>query len=97
MREKNPLDTRVLFALAMEHEKAGDWTRVVALLTEYLAATDDQGNAWGRLGFALAQLGRMEEARHAYAHGIEAATRHGHPSMAAEFEDTLANLDTGPA
>ncbi len=97
MREKNPQDTRVLFALAMEHEKAGDWSRVVALLTDYLAATDDQGNAWGRLGDALAHLGRTDEARNAYARGIEAATRHGHPSMAAEFEDAIADLDTGPA
>jgi len=97
MREKNPGDTRVLFALAMEHEKAGDWNRVVALLTDYLAGTDDQGNAWGRLGFALVQLGRTDEARNAYRRGIEAATAHGHPSMAAEFEESLADIDASQA
>jgi len=95
MREKSPLDTRVLFALAMEHEKAGDWSRVVALLTDYLAVTDDEGNAWGRLGAALARLGRIDEARAAYSRGIDAANRHGHPSMAGEFEDALADLADG--
>jgi len=97
MREKNPRDTRVLFALAMEHEKAGDWSRVVALLTDYLAATDDEGNAWGRFGAALVQLGRTDEARNAYRRGIEAATAHGHPSMAAEFEESLADIDAPQA
>lgn len=93
MREKNPRDTRVLFALATEHEKAADWSRVVELLSDYLALAEDQGNAWGRLGRALRQLGRTEEARAAYARGVEAASRHGHPTMAAEFEDTLADLE----
>jgi Flp pilus assembly protein TadD len=93
MREKNPRDTRVLFALAMEYEKGGDLSRVVDLLSDYLALTDDQGNAWGRLGHALRQLGRTEDARAAYARGVEAASRHGHPSMAAEFEDAVADLE----
>lgn len=92
MREKRPEDTRVLFALANEYEKAGDWDRVVALLTDYLALTEDQGNAWGRLGNALRRLGRIDEARDAYARGIDAAGRHGHPSMAAGFAETLQDL-----
>ncbi|MGD8277688.1 MAG: hypothetical protein PVH00_06660 [Gemmatimonadota bacterium] len=97
LREKSPGDGRVLFALALEYEKAGDWDRVVAHLTDYLAATEDQGNAWGRLGFALARLGRTAEARNAYTRGIDAANRHGHPSMAAEFEESLANIDASQA
>jgi len=93
LRAKSPGDTRVLFALATEYEKTGDLERVVALLTDYLALTDDQGNAWGRLGNALRRLGRLEEARSAWARGIEAARRHGHPSMAEEFEESMAELE----
>ena len=92
MRERNPGDGRVLFALAMEYEKAGRWNEVVDVLGEYLAAADDQGNAWGRLAGALLQLDRPNDARDALRRGIEAASRHGHPGMAAEFEDRLADL-----
>jgi Flp pilus assembly protein TadD len=89
MLEKNPADARLRFGLAAEHEKAGEWEQVVEQLQAYLAAAEDQGNAWGRLGHALRRLGREEEARNAFRTGIDAATRHGHPGMAAEFEAEL--------
>jgi Flp pilus assembly protein TadD len=91
MLEKNPADTRVLFGLAAEYEKAGEWQLVVDQLQAYLDATDDEGNAWGRLGHALRQVGRDDEGRAAYQRGIEAARRHGHPTMAMEFEEVLAD------
>ena len=90
--ERNPGDSRLRFGLAAEYEKLGRWDDAVVQLRAYLADTDDQGNAWGRLGASLRALGRTEEAREAYRQGVEAARRHGHPSMAAEFEDTLADL-----
>jgi Flp pilus assembly protein TadD len=93
MLEKNPADTRVRFGLAAEFEKLGAWEQVAAQLQPYLDATDDEGNAWGRLGHALRQLGRSDEARAAYQRGIAAANRHNHPTMAMEFEDTLADWD----
>ena len=89
MLEKRPDDARARFGLAAEYERLARWDDVVRELEAYLAGTEDQGNAWGRLGHALRQLGRDEEARAAYRRGIEAANRHGHPSMAAEFEETL--------
>lgn len=91
MLEKNPQDSRVRFGLAAEYEKLGDWRRTAELLTGYLDATDDEGNAWGRLGHALRQLGRDDDARAAYQRGIDAANRHGHPTMAMEFEEVLAD------
>lgn len=89
MAERNPDDPRPLFGLALEYERAERWDDVVRVLRDYLARTDDEGNAWGRLGAALRRLGRDDEARDAYRRGIETALRHGHPSMAAEFEDAL--------
>jgi tetratricopeptide (TPR) repeat protein len=93
MLDSRPDDTRLRFGLALEYEKAGRWDDVVEQLRHYLDATDDEGNAWGRLGAALHRLGRDDDARDAYRRGIEAANRHNHPTMAAEFEDVLAHWD----
>jgi predicted Zn-dependent protease len=93
MLEKNPADTRVRFGLAAEYEKLGEWQAAADQLQAYLSAADDEGNAWGRLGHALRQLGRDAEARAAYERGIAEAGRHGHPTMAADFEEVLAEWD----
>lgn len=91
--ERTPDDPRLLFGLALEHEKRGEWERMAVRLRRYLELADDEGNAWGRLGTALRQLGHDEDARQAYRRGIEVAQRHGHPTMAMEFEETLADWD----
>lgn len=92
MYATNPDDTRVLFALANEYEKREDWDRVASFLNAYLERADDEGNAWGRLGFAYVRLGRTEDARRAYEQGIETSNRNGHPTMATEFEEALADI-----
>jgi predicted Zn-dependent protease len=93
MAAAHPQDPRPRFGLAQDMEKAGRWEEAAAELTAYLALTDDEGNAWGRLGKALRTLGRDEEARDVYQRGVEAAYRHGHPTMAGEFEDLLEDWD----
>lgn len=95
MLEKNPDDPRAHFGLAAEYEKLELWDAAVEELQQYLAMTEDQGNAWGRLGKALLKAGRDGEARDAYARGVEQARKHQHPSMAAEFEETIAQLNGG--
>lgn len=89
MQRSRPDDTRLSFGLALEYLKAGRTDDGVRELRSYLERADDEGNAWGRLGAALRELGREDEARDAYRRGIEAARRHGHPSMAAELEADL--------
>jgi E3 SUMO-protein ligase RanBP2 len=93
MMEARPKDARPRFGLALEYEKQGRWAEMVDVLREYLHLTDDEGNAYGRLAQALRQLGRDEEAREAYQQGIAAAQRHGHPTMAGEFEDLLEAME----
>jgi E3 SUMO-protein ligase RanBP2 len=89
MLEARPDDPRARFGLALEYERLGRWDEVVEQLRAYLERADDEGNAWGRLGHALRRLGREDEALDAYRRGIDAAIRHGHPSMAAEFEEEM--------
>lgn len=89
MLQGRPDDSRLRFGLALEYLKAGRLEEGVEALRTYLSTAEDEGNAWGRLGAALRELGREEEAREAYGRGIEAAERHGHPSMAEEFREAL--------
>lgn len=93
LTEQRPADARLRFGLALEYEKLGQWEEVATELRRYLELAEDEGNAWGRLGNALRHLGRDEEARAAYRQGIDNAYRHGHPSMAAEFEEVLEEWD----
>jgi E3 SUMO-protein ligase RanBP2 len=92
LAEERPDDPRPRFGLALELERAGRWEEMIAELRAYLARTDDEGNAYGRLGHALRELGRDDEAREAYRQGIEAANRHSHPTMAMEFEEVLDEM-----
>lgn len=94
MIEKNPEDARAHFGLASELEKQASWAEASAHLRRYLELTDDQGNAWGRLAKAQLALGNAPDAIDAYRKGIESARRHGHPSMAAEFEEALEELES---
>jgi tetratricopeptide (TPR) repeat protein len=89
MAASRPDDARTRFGLALEYERVGAWREAAAELRQYLETAEDEGNAWGRLGRALRELGRHEEAREAYRRGVEVAEQHGHPTMAAEFEELL--------
>lgn len=92
MLERRPDDARVRFALAVEYQNTGRFEDAARALQSYLASTDDEGNAWGRLASVLIDLDRIDEAREAYRRGIDAADRHGHPTMAEEFAEELAKV-----
>jgi len=93
MLSARPDDPRARFGLALEYERLERWEDVVAHLVRYLEGADDEGNAYGRLARALVRLGRMEEARDRFRQGIEAALRHGHPTLAADLEEELEQLE----
>jgi predicted Zn-dependent protease len=85
----DPANTAVLFGLAKEYEKAGDETKLIETLERYLAAADDEGNAYGMLARAYERSQQTEKARTSYQRGIDVATAHGHPSMAEEYREIL--------
>lgn len=94
MLEADPDNTMVMFGLAKEYEKLGQYADVIDLLESYLARADDEGNAYGMLAKACEQSGDREKAKAAYEKGIDVAMAHGHPSMASEYRMTL-DLDYG--
>ena len=89
MLEAEPENTMVMFGLAKEYEKLEQTTEVIALLENYLAKSDDEGNAYGMLAKAYEKAGEREKARTIYEKGIAVSNAHGHPSMANEYQMTL--------
>ena len=87
----DPANTMVMFGLAKEYEKAGDEAKLIETLERYLAAADDEGNAYGMLARAYERTKETEKARTAYQRGMEVASAHGHPGMAEEYRGILAN------
>ncbi|MFN6962302.1 MAG: tetratricopeptide repeat protein [Pyrinomonadaceae bacterium] len=94
MLAADPDNTMVMFGLAKEYEKAGEYEKVISILETYLAKADDEGNAYGTLAQAYARTGRREKAVETYRKGIEISMAHGHPSMANDYKMTL-DLDYG--
>jgi predicted Zn-dependent protease len=87
----DPSNSPVLFGLAKEYEKAGDNAKVIETLERYLAAADDEGNAYGMLARAYERTKQIEKAREIYVRGADVAMAHGHPGMAEEYRQVLKN------
>ncbi|HEY8184552.1 MAG TPA: hypothetical protein VIF64_00705 [Pyrinomonadaceae bacterium] len=92
MLVSDPINSNILFGLAKEYEKSGQTGEMIETLERYLAIADDEGNAFGMLARAYEKTGQAAKAREIYQGGIDAATSHGHPSMAEEYRQALAEL-----
>ena len=89
MLAADPSNTAVLFGLAKEYEKSGDDVKLLETLELYLAAGNDEGNAYGMLARAYERTAEPAKAREAYRRGAEVAMAHGHPGMAEEYRQIL--------
>jgi len=89
MLEADPSNTMVMFGLAKEYEKLGQYADVIRVLEDYLSKADDEGNAYGTLANAYAVSGNREKAIETFKKGIDVSMAHGHPSMANEYRMTL--------
>ena len=85
----DPANTMIMFGLAKEYEKAGTDAKMIDTLERYLAAADDEGNAYGMLARAYERAQQNDKARETYQRGMEVATAHGHPGMAEEYQQIL--------
>jgi tetratricopeptide (TPR) repeat protein len=89
MLRNDPVNSSILFGLAKEYEKVGQTEGVIETLERYLAISDDEGNAFGMLARAYEKAEQRDQARVTYQRGIDAAKKHGHPSMAEEYRTIL--------
>lgn len=92
MAKSRPGDARLHFGLAVELLNRGETRAGADALRVYLGLSEDEGNGWGRLGAALADLGETAQAREAYARGLEIAEGRGHGGLAEELREALENL-----
>lgn len=93
MVARNPGNPLARFGLANEAYKERLYEEARENYEAYLAASDDEGNAYGKLGEVLQALGRSAEARAVYVRGIDAARRFGHPGMVSDLEARIDELD----
>jgi predicted Zn-dependent protease len=92
MLVNDPINSNILFGLAKEYEKAGQTQEMIETLERYLAIADDEGNAFGMLARAYETADQKDKAKESYQRGIDAATLHGHPSMAEEYRAMLEDF-----
>lgn len=88
----DPVNSSILFGLAKEYEKVGQTQEMIETLERYLGSADDEGNAFGMLARAYEKAAQRDKAKETYQRGIDAATAHGHPSMAEEYRTALAEF-----
>ncbi|HEV7475534.1 MAG TPA: tetratricopeptide repeat protein [Pyrinomonadaceae bacterium] len=91
MLVSDPVNSSILFGLAKEYEKTEQTAEMIETLERYLAIADDEGNAFGMLARAYEKSGQNDKAKETYQRGIDAATKHGHPSMAEEYRTIAAS------
>jgi Tfp pilus assembly protein PilF len=80
------------FGLANEYLKLGQLEQAIGHLRKALAHDPKYSAAWKRLGKALADTGRTEEAHAAYESGIKAAEEKGDVQAAKEMRVFLKRL-----
>ena len=80
------------FGLANEYLKLGQLEQAIGHLRKALAHDPKYSAAWKRLGKALADTGRVDEAITAYVRGINAAEQKGDAQAAKEMRVFLKRL-----
>lgn len=82
------------FGLANEYLKLGRYEQAIGHLRKALAHDPNYSAAWKRLGNALTNTGRTDEAIAAYEQGIRTAEERGDVQAAKEMRVFLKRLQT---
>ncbi len=89
MVAQDPNNAFARYGLAMEYANSGQLGQAVAEFETLLEHDRDYAAAYYHGGQALEKLGRVEDARMMYEHGIEASTRKGDLHTRSEIEAAL--------
>ena len=89
MVEQNPRDSFARYGLAMEYANSGQMESAVAEFHALLEVNPDYAAAYFHGGQVLEKLGRLDEARQTYEHGIEVTSRTGDQHTRSELQAAL--------
>lgn len=97
MAREQPDDAMIWYGLASEYLKVERWGEAADALRNVVRVNPDYTAAYQMLGTALQNLGQTDDARLAWAAGIEAADRTGAWKARQHMEGLLAgiNLQSG--
>jgi len=93
MLERSPTDTFLLYAIAMEHKKAGNNAEALGFLDRVIRQDAGYCVAYHQAGLVHEAAGDVAAAKQAYHDGIAAATRKGDLHAAEEMKAALMMLD----
>ena len=88
----DPGDAMSRYFLAMEHARAGDDGQALAQFHEMFALTPEYVPAYLQAGQLLVRLGRADEARDVFRHGIDVARKQKDEHAAGEMEAFLQQI-----
>ncbi|OLE53823.1 MAG: hypothetical protein AUG51_11070 [Acidobacteria bacterium 13_1_20CM_3_53_8] len=90
MAAEQPQNEMIWYGLASEYFKEEKWQETIDSLRKVLSIKPDYTAAYQMLGTALVNLGQRDEARRAWAEGIEVAERTGAWKAKQHMEGLLA-------
>ncbi len=93
MLQKEPDDLFLLYAIAMEHKKAGDFADALRYLDQVVKKDALYCVAYQQAAQVHEMAGDVEAARRSYRDGIAAALRKGDLHAKEEMEGALAMLE----
>jgi tetratricopeptide (TPR) repeat protein len=93
MLEKQPDDVFLLYAIAMEHRKAGGYPEALDYLKRVLQRDPAYLAAYQQVGQVQELAGDMESAKAAYRQGVQAAAARGERHAGDEMAEALAALE----
>lgn len=93
MLQTQPDDTFLLYGLAMEWKKAGDYSQALEEFDRVIALDPGYCYAYYQKGLVYEEQGALNQARTSYQQGIEAAMKKGDAHARSELEAALSLLD----
>lgn len=91
--DKTPADTFLLYAIALEHKKAGEFATAQQWFDRVIATDPAYSVAYHQSGLAHEAAGEIDSARSAYRRGIEAARKAGDSHAAEEMQAALNMIE----
>lgn len=91
--ERDPNDTFLLYAIALEHKKANDFPAALQWFDRVIEKDSGYSVAYHQAGLTHESAGDLDAAKAMYRRGIAAATRKGDHHAAEEMQGALSMIE----